>query len=132
VRYDFECLPAGFNQDTNNVSPRIGLAWSPSPQWVFRAGYGVFFDRYVLTNLTRAIEKSFALARVIASEYQSKPVQVAAYAFALAISASRVTARQHFPSDVLVRRRLRVFKSAGTWSDITQRKALIRGFLLFL
>ena len=39
---------------------------------------------------------------MIASEYPSKPVQVAAYAFALAISASRVTARQHFPSDVLV------------------------------
>jgi hypothetical protein len=45
---------------------------------------------------------SFALARVIASEYSSRPVQMAAYAFALAISASRVTARQHFPSDVLV------------------------------
>src|SRR5260370_11846807 len=58
VRYDFERLPAGFNQDTNNVSPRIGVAWSPSPKWVFRAGYGVFFDRYVLANLTRAIEKN--------------------------------------------------------------------------
>src|SRR5260221_5796959 len=58
VRYDFERLPSGFNQDTNNVSPRIGLAWSPSPKWVFRAGYGVFFDRYVLANLTRAIEKN--------------------------------------------------------------------------
>jgi hypothetical protein len=58
VRYDFERLPAAFNQDTNNVSPRIGLAWSPSPRWVFRAGYGVFFDRYVLANLTRAIEKN--------------------------------------------------------------------------
>jgi membrane-associated phospholipid phosphatase len=46
--------------------------------------------------------ESFALARVIAAEYPSKPVQVAAYAFALAISASRVTSRQHFPSDVLV------------------------------
>ena len=46
--------------------------------------------------------QSFALARVIAFEYPSKPVQVGAYAFALAISASRVTARQHFPSDVLV------------------------------
>src|SRR6266849_6620804 len=57
VRYDFERLPAGFNQDTNNVSPRIGLAWSPSPKWVFRAGYGVFFDRYVFADLTRAIEK---------------------------------------------------------------------------
>ena len=58
VRYDFERLPAGFNQDTNNVSPRIGLAWGPSAKWVFRAGYGVFFDRYVLANLTRAIEKN--------------------------------------------------------------------------
>src|SRR6266403_2023829 len=58
VRYDFERLPAGFNRDTNNVSPRIGLAWGPSPKWVFRAGYGVFFDRYVLAYLTRAIEKN--------------------------------------------------------------------------
>ncbi len=58
VRYDFEHLPASFNQDTNNVSPRIGLAWSPSSKWVFRAGYGIFFDRYVLSNLARAIEKN--------------------------------------------------------------------------
>jgi membrane-associated phospholipid phosphatase len=48
------------------------------------------------------VAASWALARVIASEYLSKPVQFAAYAFALAISASRVTGRQHFPSDVLV------------------------------
>lgn len=58
VRYDFERLPAGFNQDTNNFSPRIGLAWSPSSKWVFRAGYGIFFDRYVLANLARVIEKN--------------------------------------------------------------------------
>src|SRR5882724_1874932 len=57
VRYDFDRLPAEFNEDTNNVSPRVGLAWSPSLKWVFRAGYGSFFDRYVLANLTRASEK---------------------------------------------------------------------------
>jgi hypothetical protein len=34
------------------------LAWNPSSKWVFRAGYGIFFDRYVLANLTRAIEKN--------------------------------------------------------------------------
>ncbi len=45
---------------------------------------------------------TFAFARVLASEYPSKRVQLAAYALALAVSASRVTARQHFPSDVLV------------------------------
>jgi len=56
VRYDFEHLPAGFNQDTNNISPRIGLAWNPVGKWVFRAGYGVFFDRYILANLTRAVQ----------------------------------------------------------------------------
>jgi hypothetical protein len=56
LRYDFEHLPAGFDQDTNNLSPRVGLAWSPLDKLVFRAGYGVFFDRYVLANLTRAIE----------------------------------------------------------------------------
>jgi outer membrane receptor for ferrienterochelin and colicin len=56
VRYDFEHLPAIFNQDKNNFSPRVGLAWSPSSKWVVRAGYGVFFDRYVLANLARAIE----------------------------------------------------------------------------
>jgi outer membrane receptor protein involved in Fe transport len=56
VRYDFERLPPVFNQDTNNFSPRVGLAWSPSSKWVARAGYGIFFDRYILANLTRAIE----------------------------------------------------------------------------
>ena len=45
---------------------------------------------------------TFAFARVLASEYPSKPVQLAAYAFALVVSVSRVTAREHFPSDVLV------------------------------
>jgi Carboxypeptidase regulatory-like domain/TonB dependent receptor-like, beta-barrel/TonB-dependent Receptor Plug Domain len=60
IRYDFERLLAGFNQDTNNVSPRIGLAWSPSSKWVLRAGYGIFFDRDVLASLTRAIEQNGA------------------------------------------------------------------------
>lgn len=55
-RYDFARLPAGFNQDINNLSPRLGLAWNPLTKWVFRAGYGAFFDRYVLANLSRAIE----------------------------------------------------------------------------
>lgn len=58
VRYDFERLPNGFNQDANNFSPRIGLAWNPFNRWVFRAGYGIFFDRYILANLARAIEKN--------------------------------------------------------------------------
>ena len=44
----------------------------------------------------------FALAHVISDEYPSKRVKIATFALALAVSASRVTARKHFPSDVLV------------------------------
>jgi hypothetical protein len=45
---------------------------------------------------------AFCLARVLSDEYPSRRVKFASYAFALAVSASRVTARRHFPSDVLV------------------------------
>jgi len=56
VRYDFERLPGEFNQATHNFSPRIGLAWTPSSRWVLRAGYGIFFDRYVLADLAQAVD----------------------------------------------------------------------------
>jgi membrane-associated phospholipid phosphatase len=45
---------------------------------------------------------SWALARVIAAEYPGWLTKLGVYGFATAISASRITARQHFPSDVVV------------------------------
>jgi len=56
VRYDIERLPAPFRQDANNVSPRVGLAYHAAPSWVLRAGYGIFFDRYVLASLNNALQ----------------------------------------------------------------------------
>jgi hypothetical protein len=56
IRYDFEKLPSGLNQDTNNFSPRIGFAYGPAEKWVIRGGFGLFYDRYALANLNRAIE----------------------------------------------------------------------------
>ena len=58
IRYDFEHLPAQFKQDTNDFAPRIGLAYSPSPKWALRAGFGVFFDRYLLAAVNSALEKN--------------------------------------------------------------------------
>lgn len=46
---------------------------------------------------------SWALASVVAREYpKNKPLRVAAYAFATAISVCRITGKAHFPSDVVV------------------------------
>jgi hypothetical protein len=58
IRYDFEHLPAPFKHDTNDFAPRIGLAYSPSPEWALRAGFGVFFDRYLLAALNNALERN--------------------------------------------------------------------------
>ena len=58
LRYDFEHLPALFRQDTNNVSPRVGLAFQVKPTWVVRAGYGILYDRYLLASLNRVIQKN--------------------------------------------------------------------------
>jgi hypothetical protein len=58
VRYDFEHLPAQFRGDANDFAPRIGLAYSPSPSWALRAGFGIFFDRYLLAAVNRAFEKN--------------------------------------------------------------------------
>ncbi|HYL14272.1 MAG TPA: TonB-dependent receptor [Terriglobales bacterium] len=58
IRYDFEHLPAQFKEDTNDLAPRIGLAYSPSPSWALRAGFGIFFDRYLLAAVNRALEKN--------------------------------------------------------------------------
>ena len=55
LRYDVERLPAVFHQDANNVSPRVGLAYAVAPTWVVRAGYGIFYDRYVLAALNRVM-----------------------------------------------------------------------------
>ncbi len=45
---------------------------------------------------------SWALARVVASEYHGWLPKVGAYSFASLISANRITSRSHFPSDVVV------------------------------
>lgn len=58
ARYDVEKLPSAFHTKSNNFSPRLGLAWSPSKAWVLRAGLGLYYDRLPLAFLNRAIQKN--------------------------------------------------------------------------
>jgi len=44
--------------DWNNFAPRLGIAYSPSDQWAFRAGFGVFYSqesKNSIFDLNRAI-----------------------------------------------------------------------------
>jgi outer membrane receptor for ferrienterochelin and colicin len=56
MRYDFEQLPTGLRKDTNDLAPRVGIAYSPTPSWVLRGGFGIFFDRYLLAAANRALQ----------------------------------------------------------------------------
>jgi len=59
VRYDRQSLPRQFPVSNRNLAPRLGLAWQPGARsgWVFRAGAGLFYDRYPLEFLNYGVEK---------------------------------------------------------------------------
>jgi hypothetical protein len=56
LRYDVQWLET-IGTDTNNLSPRVGVAWMPSAarQTVVRASAGLFFDRVPLRPLANAL-----------------------------------------------------------------------------
>jgi hypothetical protein len=56
IRYDLQFLKT-IETDTNNISPRIGLAWTPfgSRDTVVRGSYGLFYDRVPLRALANAL-----------------------------------------------------------------------------
>jgi hypothetical protein len=56
IRYDLQFLRT-INTDKNNVSPRVGFAWSPhaSKTTVVRGSFGLFYDRVPLRALANAL-----------------------------------------------------------------------------
>lgn len=59
LRYDRQFLPSPIPETNRNIAPRLGLAWHPggTSRWVFRAGAGLFYDRYPLGFLNDALQK---------------------------------------------------------------------------
>ena len=40
---------SGVSPDRNNIAPRVGISWSPTPSTVVRGGYGVYYDSGMFT-----------------------------------------------------------------------------------
>lgn len=96
LRYDLQFLKT-INTDTNNVSPRLGIAWTPFGRrtTVVRAGYGLYYDRVPLRALANALLSAGNTANVSALSQISislSPTQSGAPVFPNILSALTIPA----------------------------------------
>ena len=57
-RYDLQFLPDPIKTDTNNIAPRLGLAYAPGDRkTVIRASYGIYYDRIPLRATSNALQR---------------------------------------------------------------------------
>ncbi|MEK6299101.1 MAG: TonB-dependent receptor [Acidobacteriota bacterium] len=58
VRYDVQFLPDPIKADTNNIAPRLGLAYAPGDRkMVIRGSYGIYYDRIPLRATSNALQR---------------------------------------------------------------------------
>ncbi|MDQ2842934.1 MAG: TonB-dependent receptor, partial [Acidobacteriota bacterium] len=56
LRYEINRLPSTLRTTPLDFSPRLGLAWTPRKSLVVRGGFGIFYDRYLLSTVNRVLE----------------------------------------------------------------------------
>ena len=91
VRYDLQFLET-ITTDTNNVSPRVGLAWSPldSRRLVVRGSAGLYYDRVPLRAVANALlsaGNTTDLANLRQTSVSLSPTQAGAPTFPNILSA---------------------------------------------
>jgi Carboxypeptidase regulatory-like domain/TonB dependent receptor len=65
LRYDTQWLPDPIETDTNNIAPRLGIAWAPGDRrTVIRASYGIFFERLPLRATSNALQRDGTRYRI--------------------------------------------------------------------
>ncbi len=100
VRYDLEWLQT-VQTDKNNISPRIGVAWSPFANrgTVVRASYGLFYDRVPLRPLANALlsaNNTIDPAQARFFSYSFSPTDAGAPVFPAVASAPPIGAKPNY------------------------------------
>ena len=83
LRYDLQFLPSPINTDTNNLAPRLGIAFSPNQKTVIRASVGLYYDRIPLRATSNALQRDGSKYVVV----QLSPSQAGAPVFPAVLSA---------------------------------------------
>lgn len=78
LRYDLQFLPNPMQTDTNNIAPRLGLAYAPGDRkTVIRASFGLYYDRLPLRATSNALQRDGTKYIVV----QFSPTQAGAPVF---------------------------------------------------
>jgi hypothetical protein len=65
LRYDVQFLPRPIQADTDNLAPRLGLAWTPDGgHTVIRGSLGLYYDRIALRATSNALQRDGTKYRV--------------------------------------------------------------------
>jgi len=137
-RYDRQRMPAGLPSSTNNLAPRLGMAWKPgrNSPYVVRAGFGLFYDRYPLAFLNDAIQKNGTHAF---EQYLTGPSALAAFDGLSGgaqttplpgVQPSIYSASARFPSTYSRKLTAGVERSLGIDTRLTLEYSAVRGFHL--
>src|SRR5258705_6365994 len=58
LRYDLQFLPNPIQTDSNNIAPRLGIAYAPGDRkTVIRASFGIYYDRIPLRATSNALQR---------------------------------------------------------------------------
>jgi hypothetical protein len=88
LRCDLQFLPDPIETDTNNIAPRIGIAYSPGDRkTVIRASFGIYYDRIPLRATSNALQRDGSKYIVV----QLQPTQLGAPVFPNVLAAPPTT-----------------------------------------
>jgi TonB-dependent receptor-like protein len=107
LRYDLYAYPAGlsnapltqtqsFNIDKNNFGPRVGVAWTLSPNTVVRASTGIMYDQPILGGYEQALQLSGSPK---APAYTFTPTTAGAPAFPSTVSSGTLSVQSPWAVD---------------------------------
>ncbi len=88
LRYDLQFLPSPIETDTNNLAPRLGIAYAPGDRkTVVRASFGLYFDRIPMRATSNALQRDGTKYVVV----QFSPTQGGAPSFPNILAAQPAT-----------------------------------------
>jgi hypothetical protein len=136
LRYDLQWLPQPIALDTNNVSPRIGAAYSPGGgKTVIRASAGVYFDRIPLRATSNAIQRDGTTYQtaVLSFGQAGAPVWPAVLpAFPAGVLVSISNINPNVPNQYNPQAGVQVERAIGSWLSAQAGYSYVRGHGILL